>query len=228
MKGQAMEILFEDADVIVCIKPVGTLSQGDGSDSLITLLAKHTGGDIYPVHRLDREVGGVMVFGKTNAAAASLSRQAAERKLSKEYFALLHGVPEEKSAVLEDLLFKDSKKNKVYVVKRERKGVRKAVCEYETILSAEACSLVKVRLHTGRTHQIRVQFSSRGCPLFGDRRYGARDSEKVMALFSCKIGFFHPKTGEELSFYSDKTESDRLNKAIETAKNSGLISNENL
>ena len=217
-----MEILFEDADVIVCIKPVGTLSQGNGANSLITLLAKHTGGDIYPVHRLDREAGGVMVFGKTKAAAASLSCQVAERGLEKEYFALLHGVPESKSAVLEDLLFKDSKKNKVFVVKRERKGVRKAMCEYETLLSeerAEPYSLVRVRLHTGRTHQIRVQFSSRGCPLFGDRRYGARDSEKVMALFSCKLGFFHPKTGERLSFYSDKTESVRLNNTIEAAKN---------
>ncbi len=227
LKGEKMRILFEDEELVVCVKPVGTLSQGEGGSSLITMLGEQTKSEIFPVHRLDREAGGVMVYAKTRAAAASLSRQAAERKLQKEYFALVHGVPQEASAVLEDLLFKDSKRNKVFVVKRERKGVKKAVCEYETLLSGhdreEACSLVKVTLHTGRTHQIRVQFSSRGLPLFGDRKYGAKDSEKVMALFSCRIGFTHPKTGERLSFYFDRTESEPLNRALEAAKSCGRI-----
>lgn len=222
-----MEILFEDREIIVCVKPVGLLSQGEGENSLITKLSAHTGGEIYPVHRLDRETGGVMVFAKTKAAAASLSAQAAERKLQKEYFALVHGALTEESGILEDLLFKDSKKNKVFVVKRERRGVKKAVCEFETLLKKSDCeqpySLVKVKLHTGRTHQIRVQFSSRGCPLFGDRRYGARDSERVMALFSCKISFTHPKTGEGMNFYFDKTESEKLNQAVEDAENCGRI-----
>ncbi len=218
-----MKILFEDESVIVCIKPVGMLSQGEGKDCLITALKAHTGGEIYPIHRLDRNVGGVMVYAKTKNAASSLSRQAAERKLQKEYLALVHGTPEKESGILEDLLFKDSKKNKVFVVGRERKGVKKAVCEYETLLKDVCCnepySLLSVRLQTGRTHQIRVQFSSRHCPLFGDKRYGAKDEEKTIALFSKSIGFTHPKTGEELSFSFDKTESELLNKTIEKAKN---------
>ena len=219
-----MKILFEDESVVVCIKPVGLLSQGEGNDSLVTLLSKHTGTEIFPIHRLDRGVGGVMIYAKTKAAAASLSRQAAERKLLKEYFALVHGTTEGESGRLEDFLFKDSKKNKVFVVKRERKGVKKAVCDYETLLkkteNGELFSLVKVKLQTGRTHQIRVQFSSRGCPLFGDRRYGARDDEREIALFSCKIGFTHPKTGENMSFFFDETECLILKSAIESFKES--------
>lgn len=222
--GVKMKILFEDGSVVVCVKPVGMLSQGEGSDCLITALKELTNGEIYPIHRLDRGVGGVMVFAKTKAAAAALSRQVAERKLQKEYFALIHGAPEKESGVLQDLLFKDSKKNKVFVVNRERKGVKKAVCEYETLLKntdcAEPYSLVNVKLQTGRTHQIRVQFSSRGCPIFGDRRYGARDNEKNIALFSHRIGFFHPETGKELAFSFDGTECEILNNAVEAAKNS--------
>lgn len=217
-----MKILFEDESVIVCIKPVGMLSQGEGENCLITELKAKTGTEIYPIHRLDRGVGGVMVYAKTKSAAAALSRQASERKLQKEYLALVHGAPEKESGKLEDLLFKDSKKNKVFVVTRERKGVKKAVCEYETLLKGEKASkpysLLKVRLQTGRTHQIRVQFSSRKCPLFGDRRYGAKDEEKEIALFSEKIGFLHPKTGESMSFSSDETESALLNDAVERAK----------
>lgn len=220
-----MTILFEDESVIVCVKPVGVLSQGEGSGSLTTALKAHTSGEIYPIHRLDRGVGGVMVYAKTKAAAASLSRQAAERGLEKEYLALVHGAPENESGVFEDLLFKDSRKNKVFVVSRERKGVKKAVCEYETLLKdtdcAEPYSLLRVRLQTGRTHQIRVQFSSRRCPLFGDRKYGAKDEEKAIALFSKRIGFTHPKTGEKMSFSFDKTESELLNRVIEMAKNNG-------
>ncbi len=222
-----MKILFEDESVIVCIKPVGLLSQGEGNDSLVTTLKTLTNGEIYPIHRLDRGVGGMMVYAKTKAAAAALSRQAAERELQKEYFALIHGAPENERGVLEDFLFKDSKTNKVFVVKRERKGVKKAVCEYETLLKETECaepySLVKVKLQTGRTHQIRVQFSSRKCPLFGDKRYGARDNEKNIALFSCKIGFIHPKTAEKLFFYFDKTENELLNNAIEKAQNAKKI-----
>ena len=222
-----MRILFEDESVVVCVKTVGTLSQGEENNSLVTILGEQTGGEVFPVHRLDREAGGVMVFAKTKKAAASLSHQVAQRELQKEYYALLHGIPEEESAVLSDFLFKDSKKNKVFVVARERKGVRKAVCEYETLLSAddgcEAFSLVRVRLQTGRTHQIRVQFSSRHCPLFGDRKYGAKDGEKVMALFSCRIGFTHPETGERMSFFCDETESIPLNRAIDAAKNCGRL-----
>lgn len=213
-----MKLIFEDEEVIVCVKPVGLLSQGEGNDCLITKLKEHTNGEIYPVHRLDRGVGGVMVYAKTKAAAAALSRQVSEHKIEKEYLALVHGVPSEKSGTLEDLLFKDSRKNKVFVVTRERKGVKKAVCRFEAVLcektsAGEECTLVRVSLQTGRTHQIRVQFASRGLPLFGDGKYGARDGEKEIALFSCAVGFTHPKTGQRLRFESYETTNMLLKNA---------------
>ncbi len=221
-----MEILFEDESLIVCIKPQKLLSQGEGSNSLVSLLKDLTDGEIYPIHRLDKGVGGVMVYAKTKAAAASLCAQVAERKLQKEYFALVHGAPEKPSGVLEDLLFKDSAKNRVYVVKRERKGVKKAVCEYETLYgdpnAEKPFSLLRVRLKTGRTHQIRVQFASRKCPLFGDRKYGAKDDEKTIALFSCALGFLHPKTGEKMKFSFEKSESSLLNFAVDKYKHGAL------
>ncbi len=224
-----MKLLFEDESIIVCIKPAGLLSQGEGKNSLISKLAEHTEGDIYPVHRLDREVGGVMVYAKSRFAAASLSKQVAQHSFEKEYLALVHGIPEKESGIFEDLLFKDSRKNKVFVVTRERKGARKAVCSYETLLSCQVggndCSLVKVKLRTGRTHQIRVQFASRKMPLFGDGKYGARDGERMIALFSCTVGFTHPKTGDSLRFATFATENPLLNKMIEKA---GLVRTETL
>ena len=216
-----MKPIFEDESVIVCIKPVGLLSQGEGRESLISKLEEHTHGTIFPVHRLDCAVGGVMVYAKTRSAAASLSKQVAERKLEKEYLALIHGVPGKESGTLEDFLFKDSRKNKVYVVKRERKGVKKAVCSYESLLSGRTdCAeytLVRVKLQTGRTHQIRVQFASRGLPLFGDGKYGAHDGEKTVALLSCAVGFAHPVTGKLLRFETYKAESALLSEIIELA-----------
>ncbi|MCM1392940.1 MAG: RluA family pseudouridine synthase [Ruminococcus sp.] len=203
-----MRILFEDEDIIVCIKPAGVLSQSGkaGDLDMPTLLGEHTNTPIYPVHRLDKNVSGVMVYAKTNKAAASLSKQIAEHSFVKEYYALVHGELEEKSAVLEDLLFKDSRKNKVFVVNRERKGVKKAKLEYNvdsvSQLDGESVTLVRVRLHTGRTHQIRVQFASRKHPLVGDSRYGAKDGKKDIALRSCRIEFAHPVTGERMEFNS--------------------------
>lgn len=217
-----MKILFEDEDLIVCIKPVGVLSQGGGEASLETALREHTGGEIFPVHRLDAGVGGVMVYAKTKSAAAKLSAQVAERRFEKEYLALLCGRPESESGRLEDLLFKDSSKNKVFVVKRERRGVKKAVCEYRSLWSGrlknEEYTLVLVKLKTGRTHQIRVQFASRKLPLSGDKKYGARDGEKQIGLFSCKLSFDSPRTGESTSFSSLETESELLKSAIEKAE----------
>lgn len=177
-----MNPIFEDVSVIVCIKPVGLLSQGEGENCLITKLKEHTGGEIYPIHRLDRGVGGVMVYAKTKAAAAALSRQVAEHKIEKEYLALVHGVPKEKSGTLEDLLFKDSRKNKVFVVTRERRGVKKAVCRFESVLcgktpAGEEYTLVRVSLQTGRTHQIRVSLHQEGCR-FSATESTARVTEK--------------------------------------------------
>lgn len=222
-----MKLIFEDESVIVCVKPVGLLSQGEGKDSLITRLGEQTGSAVYPIHRLDRGVGGVMVYAKTKAAAAALSEQVAERKLEKEYLALIHGEPKEKNGTFEDYLFKDSRKNKVFVVKRERKGVKKAVCNFETLLcgqyGSESYTLVRVKLQTGRTHQIRVQFASRKRPLFGDGKYGARDDEKTIALLSCAVGFTHPERQEQLRFESYDTENRLLSEAVKAAVESNKI-----
>lgn len=201
-----MEILYEDSSVIVVIKPQGILSQSDknGGESLVTRLSEHTGGEIFPVHRLDKETGGVMVYAKTQKAAATLSRDISEHRFYKEYLALVHGVPETQEDTLCDLIFHDKAKNKSYVVKRERKGVKKAELCYEVLETkekdGEKYSLLRVVLHTGRTHQIRVQFAYRKMPLLGDRKYGAQDGCKSLGLLAAKLKFFHPETGEEMEF----------------------------
>ena len=189
-----MELLFHDNDLVVCIKPVGLDSEGQLPSALKEVL----GGDIFPIHRLDLNVGGVMVYARTKSAAAALSRSVQEGSMIKEYVAMVHGNPPEQGD-WEDLLWKDSSKNKVFVVKRMRGGVKKARLEYRCLSSGET-SLVRVRLHTGRSHQIRVQFSSRGFPLVGDHKYGSRAVETVPMLFSCKLTF--PHRGRTLSFES--------------------------
>ncbi len=201
-----MEIIFQDSDIVVAIKPPEILSQSDekGRANAVDILSEMTGSDIFPVHRLDKGVGGVMIFAKNAKSAAELSRQVSDRTMEKTYLALLHGEIAEERGRLEDLLFFDRVKNKSFVVKRERRGVKKALLDYECIEKGEGKSLVKVKLITGRTHQIRVQFSSRGYPLFGDRRYGAKDEVKDIALLSKEISFMHPRTGERMTFVNDK------------------------
>lgn len=178
-----MELLYSDGGIAVCIKPVGLDSEAE----VPAELKKQFGGEIYPVHRLDKNVGGVMVYARTKQSAAVLSKAVQDGQMVKEYVAMVHGTPPE-SGDWEDLLFKDSRKNKVFVVKRERGGVKKARLEF-TRLSAGEKSLVRIRLHTGRSHQIRVQFSSRGYPLVGDHKYGSRDEIAAPMLFSCCIRF---------------------------------------
>lgn len=187
-----MEILFSDRDIVLCVKPVGL----DSEIQMPAALKETLGGEIYPVHRLDKNVGGVMVFARTQAAAAGLSKAIQEGKLIKEYVALVHGSPPE-SGDWEDLLWKDSGKNKVFVVKRMRGGVKKARLEFTRLTSGEE-SLVRIRLHTGRSHQIRVQFASRGYPLVGDHKYGARDNVPAPMLYPCKLTF--PHKGKLLEF----------------------------
>lgn len=183
-----MEILYSDNDIIVCVKPVGLDSEHDVPTAL--------GGEIYTLHRLDKNVGGVMVYARTKGTAAALSKAIQDGSMIKEYVAMVHGTPPE-SGDWQDLLFKDSSKNKVFVVKKERKGVKKARLEFKRLLHDEI-SLVRVRLHTGRSHQIRVQFASRGYPLLGDHKYGAKDAHTAPMLFSCCLTF--PYKGKTVCF----------------------------
>lgn len=178
-----MEILYSDKNIAVCIKPVGLDSEHELPKKLQNVLP----GDIFPVHRLDKNVGGVMVFARTKAAAAVLNKAIADGKMEKEYVALVHGTPPEKGDWT-DLLWKDSSKNKVYVVNRQRKGVKSARLTFQRLTNTDP-SLVKVRLYTGRSHQIRVQFAAKGYPLLGDHKYGARDELLSPMLFSCHIAF---------------------------------------
>ena len=179
-----MELLYCDKHIVVCIKPVGL----DSEQEVPAALRQQLGGEVFPLHRLDKNVGGVMVYARTKQAASELSRQIQDGKMVKEYVAMVHGqVPE--SGDWEDLLFKDSRKNKVFVVKRQRSGVKTARLEFHRLTGGET-SLVRIRLHTGRSHQIRVQFSSRGFPLVGDHKYGARDKATAPMLYSCCLTFF--------------------------------------
>lgn len=178
-----MEVLYSDSQIVVCVKPVGL----DAESQMPEELKKELGGEIYPVHRLDKNVGGVMVYARTRAAAGELSAAVSRGEMVKEYVAQVHGAIPEKGD-WEDFLFKDSRKNKVYVVTRQRAGVKKARLEFWRLCAGEP-ALVRVRLHTGRSHQIRVQFSSRGYPLVGDHKYGARDNMAAPRLYSCALSF---------------------------------------
>ena len=187
-----MELLYTDADIAVCIKPVGLDSEREVPEQL----KEQLGGEIFTLHRLDKNVGGVMVYARNKAAGARLSKAIQDGAMIKEYVAMVHGTPPE-TGDWEDLLFKDSRKNKVFVVKKQRAGVKKARLEFKRVTQGER-SLVAIRLHTGRSHQIRVQFSSRGFPLVGDHKYGSRAQETEPMLFSCRITF--PHKGRDVSF----------------------------
>ena len=187
-----MEILYADRGIVACIKPVGLDSETEVPAALKEIL----GGEIFPIHRLDKNVGGVMVFARTKSAAAALSKAVQDGQMIKEYVAMVHGTPPE-SGDWEDFLFKDSRKNKVFAVKKERKSVKYARLEFNRLKGGEQ-SLMHIRLHTGRSHQIRVQFSSRGFPLVGDHKYGSRDTATAPMLFSCRITL--PWNGETRVF----------------------------
>lgn len=201
-----LHILYEDAHVVLCVKPVGVLSEDSEQGACMpALLRRHYREQGKPnyiatVHRLDKIVGGVMLFSRRREVTGKLTAAVAEHRVTKEYLAVLRGHPAEASATLTDLLFRDASKNKSYVVKRMRKGVREASLEYVTLGSTEELTLVRVRLHTGRTHQIRVQFASRGLPLSGDRKYGASDAPWPIALWSYRLSFAHPQTSEAMTF----------------------------
>jgi 23S rRNA pseudouridine1911/1915/1917 synthase len=202
-----IEILYEDEYLLVCLKPVGMLSQpdvtGSGENMLAALSEQLTARDgktpyIGLIHRLDRGVGGVMVFAKRQDVAGALSTAVANRTLVKQYLAVVHGKPQEDKGIWKDFLYKDATKNKTFVVDRQRKGVKEASLAYRAVATlddtpAGECSLLHVQLHTGRTHQIRVQTSSRGLPLVGDGKYGARDHGMAIGLWSYRLTFAHPR-----------------------------------
>ncbi len=199
-----MEILYQDKYIAVCLKPAGVVSQStDCGKDMIAMLNEifEKNGEkakAYPVHRLDRETAGLMVYAKSSESAAKLSSQAEQNKIEKRYYAVAQGAIEEKSGVMKDMLFRDKQKNKTYTVKRMRKGVRDASLEYKVIDENEGLSLFDIFLHTGRTHQIRVQLASRKMPLYGDGKYGGGSGK--LALFAYSLSFVHPKTNEKLTF----------------------------
>ena len=207
-----MQILFEDYELVVCVKPRGVASEGDGDGDMPRLLSRYReekgeAGEVYPVHRLDKETAGVMVYAKTREAAAALSKEIQNKTVKKEYLAVASGIPDLPSATLTDLLFRDAKKNKSYVVTRMRRGVREARLSYKTLAVDGKRSLLYILLDTGRTHQIRVQMSHRGLSLVGDRRYGG-EAAPTLALFAFRLSFLHPKDKRLLSFTALPQEED--------------------
>lgn len=200
-------VLYEDRQLLLCVKPAGVLSEEGPNDTgmpaLLSRQYREAGKPdfIAGVHRLDKNVGGLMLFSRKKEITGKLIAAVAEHRVVKEYLAVLRGIPAEREAVLKDLLFHDSSKNKTYVVKRMRKGVREAELEYTTVDTCGELTLVRVRLHTGRTHQIRTQFSSRGMPLLGDIRYGSKDPNCDCALWSFHLALLHPAADKRVEAY---------------------------
>ena len=197
-------IIYQDEDIVVCEKPYGVSSQKSDKKNMVDILTEITGTTVYPVHRLDIQTTGLMVYAKNEKSAGALSAQIADRVFEKEYLCLCHGDISENGEMI-DFLYHDRIKNKSFVTKTKRNGAKEARLEFELICKKQAgeceLSLVHVKLFTGRTHQIRVQFASRGYPLLGDGKYGARDNEKIH-LHSTRIAFLHPKTKKSQEFTS--------------------------
>ena len=202
-----MEIVYLDSDILVCVKPARVLST-DEPGGLPDLLREALGdpkADIRTVHRLDRVVSGLMVLARNAKAASELSRQIRENEFEKEYLAVVHGTPEE-AATLRDLLGRDKARKMTFVASEPAKGVQEAVLHYQRLANREDFSKVRIQLETGRTHQIRVQFSSRGFPLVGERKYAEIDDPCEIALWSYRLGFTHPTTGKRVEFTHEPPE----------------------
>jgi len=191
-------LIYRDDSLLVCEKPVGVSSECPG---LPDLIREQEGYPVFPVHRLDQTTGGVCVLARSSSACAEIQRLFQQDRVIKEYLAVISGVPDADSGLFCDLLYHDQRTNKTFVVDKMRKGVKEASCEWSALETVEtlegSITLVRVRLHSGRTHQIRTQFASRKMPLVGDRRYGSRVRASVPALWSARIRFPHP--------YSDQT-----------------------
>ena len=204
-----MEILYQDNRIVVAVKPAGVLST-DEPGGMPSLLRQALDTDcIRTVHRLDAQTGGVMVFARSRMAASLLSQQVRKRQFSKRYLAVVHGTPQPACGEMRDLLGRDSVRRVTYVTDAPSADTREALLTYETLDTADGLSLVRVQLHTGRTHQIRVQFASRGLPLAGDRKYGfPEDDTATLALWAYQLSFTHPQTGQEMSFTHLPPETD--------------------
>lgn len=197
-----MELLYLDRDIVVCIKPARVLSTDEpgGLPDMIREALGDPKADIRTVHRLDRVVSGVMVLARNAKAASELSRQVREDLFEKEYLAVVHGKPEANEGTLRDLLYRDKARKMTMVAPEPAKGVQEALLDYRVLNTAESMSRIRIRLRTGRTHQIRVQFSSRGMPLLGERKYSTLEDPCEIALWSHRIGFTHPATGNYMTF----------------------------
>lgn len=195
-----MEIIYQDTHIAVCVKPPRVLST-DEPGGMPELVRQALGTeDVRTVHRLDRVVSGLMVLARSADAASELSRQIREGQFEKEYLAVLHGHPETDAGTMRDLLLRNKQERKTYIVTEPAKGVQEAILTYQVQAKAEALSRVRIQLQTGRTHQIRAQFSGRGLPLVGDRKYSLLEDGCEIALWSYRLAFAHPATGERLEF----------------------------
>lgn len=202
------DILYMDKDIIVCLKPPKVLSTDEpgGLPELLRREIGDDGADIRTVHRLDRATSGLMLLARNPAAASELSRQIREEGIGKEYLAVVHGDCPDRGS-MRDLMYRDKARKMSFVTDKPGKGVQEALLDYETLGQKEGLSLVAVRLHTGRTHQIRCQFASRGLPLVGERKYCQPQDDCPLALFSHRLSFIHPGSGEAMSFVKEPPES---------------------
>lgn len=202
-----MDLIYKDSSLVVCVKPPRVLST-DEPGGMPELVRAALGGDadVRTVHRLDRVVSGLMVLARGAKAASELSRQIREDEFEKRYIAAVHGDAGD-GGTMTDLLYRDKARKMTFVTDTPGKGVQEAVLDYETLARADGISKVKITLRTGRTHQIRCQFASRGCPIVGDRKYGTlTDGDCDIALWSHELSFTHPETGERLRFSAEPPE----------------------
>jgi len=209
-----LKVIYEDNHIIVVEKPVNIPSQGDktGDIDLLTIVKQYIKekykkpGNVYLglVHRLDRPVGGVMVFARTSKAAARLSNQVREKQFEKTYLTIVNGKMEKEKEALQDYLLKDERNNKSKVVPEGTKNSKLALLDYEVLKYDQELNLsvLKIHLHTGRHHQIRVQLSSRNHSIYGDQKYGGRGHGKQITLWAYELKLFHPITNEEMVFHS--------------------------
>ncbi len=197
-----MDIIYQDKDIIVCVKPPRVLSTDEpgGVPDLIRQELGDPDANVRTVHRLDRTVSGLMVLARRSKAASELSRQIREGEFHKEYVAVIHGTPNEDAAELRDLLLRNKQERKTYIVTEPGKDVQEAILSYQVLNRAQDMTRVRIQLHTGRTHQIRAQFSGRGLPLVGDRKYGVPDESSEIALWSYRLAFNHPYSGKPMEF----------------------------